>query len=206
MCKMGIRTSLPLWDGGVGCEGAWWEGGLRGREYTYAYSDSCCCRAETNPALWSNYTPKKKIILKSIKKNITSVNRVRLSTKWDNSGQGVSIMLTYSEGSIVAINFYYHQASCSGLFSTQVRLLWELRNFLEKPAFLWSSELFYVDTAAPFFYEGWMGLHFYLEPVQGLFWPMRSERWKTSELEAKSCVLPQCFVLAGSLKSVPGSG
>ena len=79
---------------------------------------------------------------KKYKKEHHLCNRVRLNTKWDNSGQGVSMMLTYREGSIVVINFYYHQASCSGRFSTQVRLLWELRNFLEKPAFLWSSELF----------------------------------------------------------------
>ena len=79
---------------------------------------------------------------KKYKKEHHLCNRVRLSTKWDNSGQGVSMMVTYCEGSIVVINFYYHQASCSGRFSTQVRLLWELRNFLEKPAFLWSSELF----------------------------------------------------------------
>ena len=116
------------------------------------------------------------------------------------------MMLTYSEGSIVVINFYYHGASCSGRFSTQVRLLRGLRNFLEKPVLLWSSELFYVDTAVPFFCEGWTGFHFYLEPGQGLFRFLRSERLKTSDLEAKSLwVLPWCFVLAGSLKSVPGS-
>lgn len=101
-----------------------------------------------------------------------------MRTKWDNASQGVSLMLTHSEGSVAVRDIYYYQPSPLGASRLESDCFRSLRIFWKTLAFPWSSGLFYVDAAVMFFFEGWMGLYFYfyLEPGQGLFWPLRSKR------------------------------